>query len=730
MAFADALIEISSETPSYAFFVQNSNCRLSEDVNGAPHKKMNRMYRHTRLYQALVPLLFILCLPTRLSAQFGHDSHIHVRIGDLYYHACQDDNDDISGGRICATTSPYPGDPYRPYSSSVTAITIPDYVEYKGQPFIVTDASLMGSNFTKVTLPSTLDCFHNPDYIQISLMNQNSDLKELTISEGATDLPMIFLYDPTNTSLKRAYLPKTIKNLWFGGMDSYINGEGFSDIEEIHVEDIASWCNVAMNELIGQIPFDAFMERAALYTNGNIVKNLVIPESVEKVNHGVFSGCTSIEHIEFGNNITEIGHSSFQLCPNLKSIDLGNSVKKIGGHAFFKIGGNPIHDITIPNSVEFIGNDAFVDIPQVYLADGNTPLTLTECGIGYLRLDAAERLYCGRNIKSIRDYDTWIATNSIFFQIPFEVFEIGSMVTDLSAFNPISDHGTDSYESPLKTIISHAVYPPVINEFKEEQYKTIELIIPPLSKHRYRSAPVWENFFKGDHLSTFRFLDMAFDVQNDGVSASLTFDDTDYCGSIVIPEETEHEGQQYPVTAIGKYAFADCSKLTSVTVPSTVTTVETGAFTNCIAMDSLVVLGTVPPTCDISAFKHNVTEAEAVTEATESTDDADDIFTNTVLYVPAEAISAYRNATGWQNFAQIKANDSLTQIESIETSPIAIRTEADGIVIENATGKPLNVYTPDGVIVLSIGSYDGGILKPGKGVYIVTVGGRTLKVSI
>ncbi|MCM1518568.1 MAG: leucine-rich repeat domain-containing protein [Pseudoflavonifractor sp.] len=655
-----------------------------------------------------------------------------MRIGDLYYHACQIDDDDITGGRICATTSPYSDNPYKYSPSSTSAIKVPDYVEYKGKPFIVTDACLMGSNFTKITLPSTLDCFHNPDYIGISLVHQNSDLKELTISEGATDLPMIFLYDPTNTSLKRAYIPKTIKNLWFGGMDSYINGEGFSDIEEIHVEDIASWCNAVMNEYSGQIPFNVFMERAALYTNGNIVKNLVIPKSVEKINHGVFSGCTSIEHIEFGNNITEIGHSSFQLCPNLKSIDLGNSVKKIGSHAFFKYGGSPIHDTTIPNSVEFIGNDAFVDVSQVYIADGSNPLTLTECGIGYMRLDAAERLYCGRNLKSIRDNDTWIATNSIFFLIPFEVFEIGSMVTDLSAFNLRYDDGYGSYdyESPLKTIISHATYPPVINEFKEEQYKTVELIIPPLSKHRYRSAPVWENFFKGEHLSTFRFLDMTYGVLSDGASASLTFDDTDYCGSIVIPEETEHEGQRYSVTSIGKYAFADCSEVTSVTVPSSVTTIETGAFTNCIAMDSLVVLGTVPPSCDITAFKHNDTDAEAVTDAAESRENAGDIFNNTVLYVPAEAISTYRNATGWQNFAQIKAYDSLTQTESIETSAIAIRTDGDGITVENAAGKPLTVYTPDGVIVLSTNSYDRETLKLGKGFYIVTVGDQALKVSI
>ena len=54
-----------------------------------------------------------------------------------------------------------------------------------------------------------------------------------------------------------------------------------------------------------------------------------------------------------------------------------------------------------------------------------------------------------------------------------------------------------------------------------------------------------------------------------------------YKGSVVIPESVIYDGETYPVTFIGDLAFCDCSDLTSVTIPESVTTIASGAFSGC-----------------------------------------------------------------------------------------------------------------------------------------------------
>ena len=57
---------------------------------------------------------------------------------------------------------------------------------------------------------------------------------------------------------------------------------------------------------------------------------------------------------------------------------------------------------------------------------------------------------------------------------------------------------------------------------------------------------------------------------------------TEYVGDIVIPETiTTETGKTYTVTAIGHYAFASCSEVTSITLPNTILSFGECAFLNC-----------------------------------------------------------------------------------------------------------------------------------------------------
>ena len=59
-----------------------------------------------------------------------------------------------------------------------------------------------------------------------------------------------------------------------------------------------------------------------------------------------------------------------------------------------------------------------------------------------------------------------------------------------------------------------------------------------------------------------------------GNNATVTYRDRNYnsySGTVVIPESFNYSGKTYSVTSIGSWAFSDCSGLTSVTIPNSVT---------------------------------------------------------------------------------------------------------------------------------------------------------------
>ena len=60
-----------------------------------------------------------------------------------------------------------------------------------------------------------------------------------------------------------------------------------------------------------------------------------------------------------------------------------------------------------------------------------------------------------------------------------------------------------------------------------------------------------------------------------------------YVGNITIPAEVTFQDEQYTVTAIGSYAFNDCTQLTSISLPETIKTIGTAAFQNCNGITSI-----------------------------------------------------------------------------------------------------------------------------------------------
>lgn len=67
---------------------------------------------------------------------------------------------------------------------------------------------------------------------------------------------------------------------------------------------------------------------------------------------------------------------------------------------------------------------------------------------------------------------------------------------------------------------------------------------------------------------------------SDGKTVYVTYNS--YSGSVVIPSTVTYSGTTYSVTSIGDTAFYECRGLTSVTIPNSVTSIDSSTFEKCI----------------------------------------------------------------------------------------------------------------------------------------------------
>ena len=163
------------------------------------------------------------------------------------------------------------------------------------------------------------------------------------------------------------------------------------------------------------------------------------------------------------------------------------------------------------------------------------------------------------------------------------------------------------------------------------------------------------------------------------------------------------------VTSIGNWAFSGCSNLDYLAFGKNVQSIGQEAFRDCTNLTMLFSQAVTPPACGTQAL--------------------DDINKwNCTLYVPSESMAAYQSASQWKDFFFI--NEIPTGIDEVNADVPAFEITAGGILLTNAEGKTIAVYTTSGALVEKIDAYDGEEIVLDKGVYIVRVGGKAVKVKL
>ena len=228
-----------------------------------------------------------------------------------------------------------------------------------------------------------------------------------------------------------------------------------------------------------------------------------------------------------------------------------------------------ITEVTIPNTVTSIGEGAF------YGCDGLTTITLPS------------------TLTTIGNSAFWNCSSLSSFSVPGSVTTIGAQVFDYCSIP------TFTFEASNTAVTCNAVIPCTNNlylyrDVDREGYQLTTGAIKALTIGA-NVTTIYDNMFLGcTYLSSIDFSE-ATGLTSIGEYAFYN------CGNYVptepgedpVPNLTTIDLSNTKVTSIGEGAFRDCSKLTTITLPSTLTTIGIYAFWNCSSLTSFSVPGSV-----------------------------------------------------------------------------------------------------------------------------------------
>lgn len=134
---------------------------------------------------------------------------------------------------------------------------------------------------------------------------------------------------------------------------------GMSSLEVVYYEGtLEQWCKISYGAVqLGGIGANPCSNGADLYINGNLAKDIVIPNTVTAIRQYAFPGCTSLTSVEIPESVTSIGVFAFTNCSHLESVTILEGTATIGQSAFNNC--VSLTSVTIPASVTTIGKYAF-----------------------------------------------------------------------------------------------------------------------------------------------------------------------------------------------------------------------------------------------------------------------------------------------------------------------------------------------------------------------------------
>lgn len=314
------------------------------------------------------------------------------------------------------------------------------------------------------------------------------------------------------------------------------------------------------------------------YAIGKTPKSFLIPDYVISIGYRAFDNCSALTDVTIPNSVISIGRYAFFHCDNLKSITIPNSVESIGEGAFQHC--KSLTDITIPNSVTSISNSAFLFTAEDFTItgyEGSAAETFANnYGYTFVMINEPSN-YTYQMLSDGTVEITGYTGNNDKISIPSEFN--GLTVTSIS----------NSAFVNCKKLTAVTIPNSVINisdsAFKDCSFLTsvdIPNSVTVIGDYVFSGCISLSNIQVDKNNTAYCSIDG--NLYNKAATILIQYAIGKTSASFTIPDS---------VTSISSRAFSECNNLTSVTIPYFVANICDRAFLNCHNLSNITIPNSV-----------------------------------------------------------------------------------------------------------------------------------------
>ncbi len=363
------------------------------------------------------------------------------------------------------------------------------------------------------------------------------------------------------------------------------------------------------------IPSSVTSIKHGAFGGNSLLQSVTIPQSVTNIGGAVFEYCISLTSIAIPNNVTTIQSGTFYGCSSLSSISIPSGVTDIQTSAFY--GCRNVTSIMLPASISSIGDSAFKNcnnLAEVYYEGTQSLWNQISKGTDNDPLSNAAIHFGDEDYFS----GTW-------GNLSWTLDNNGQMtISGSGEMQDFTDNSTEAWNAYRNQITSVMIEPGVtcIGSYALKNCNNLNSITIPegvtsigysafygcknLSSLTIPSSVTYfgNSIFIGcDGLKTAGPIGGGYDYEF-GWTDAIPTDAFRFCfslTSIVIPSG---------ITSIGKCAFLDCRELTNMLIPSSVTSFGDSAFYGCSKLTGIDVDDGNPSYCDLDGVVFSKDQTE------------------------------------------------------------------------------------------------------------------------
>lgn len=319
------------------------------------------------------------------------------------------------------------------------------------------------------------------------------------------------------------------------------------------------------------------------FYNCNNLDTITLPNSLTTIEQGAFASCISLTSINLPNSITSIGTLVFSNCRSLTSITLPNSLTTLKSNMFQ---GSGLTSITIPSSITTWESDVFYNctsLESITISEG-----ITAIGVG--SFDTCESLTSTTLPASLTSIGGWAFYGCISQE---SITSLATTPPTLGTDVFTDDSGCNIY---VPWSADHSVYNSYVSSWSQYAPRIVEDGPDSLKITTNGSTSV---ILTNSNSQTYTLnLSNGLNEYYGDVSGFALNEITDLTAgdssSITPPNNKIISIDASDLTSWTRathHGFADCTSLTSITLPNTITYFAPQLFTGCTSLTSI----TLPP---------------------------------------------------------------------------------------------------------------------------------------